>query len=317
MAKKNWIYAINPFINATVNSYRTTRDISLFHLNALRTLKDTPFFENLYNEYLPLHQSFLEAYTDWQVQGYNQFGNTLALKNLFKDLVKNIGEWDIKILNVYKSSTPAYTRIMHQGRGVFQNGAQLKRLLALKVLSDVLAEDDSLKTLSVEVTDFYTLLNDAYHNQKKAKIGTKENSANVEKQRLAICTAQYINLGLLMAHFATEPIKIELFFDMERIRRNAQSLFTKHLKPNATKFIAKRTLHADDTIELNNTGHTSICFYITQNKQAAIGETFITVEAGETKTIAAKELGNIANAHYLMAKNNDEISVGSYEVYLG
>jgi hypothetical protein len=69
-------------------------------------------------------------------------------------------------------------------------------------------------------------------------------------------------------------------------------------------------------LEFDNTGNTNIAFYIGDKKDATIGNVVINVPAGESKSIVASALGDIANLHFLIAKNTNAAINGNFEAYL-
>jgi hypothetical protein len=141
-----------------------------------------------------------------------------------------------------------------------------------------------------------------FSNQKVAINATGNYVDVIEEKRVAICTAQYSNLGLFIYKHPSNPSIAEGYFDLQHIRINAKTAFTAQLKANEVHFIAKRTFDADDSIALYNTGTTSISFYLGNKKNTLPAETIVTLNASKNKTITAKNLG--------------DASGGSFEAYL-
>jgi hypothetical protein len=314
--KKSWVFTNNPFLTATIGSYPNAYQISVFHLSALNAAKTDPFFAALLATYQPTHDAFVAAYNQWTLQAGLQQGQTETMKQLFKDLNVNIKTWDVAIQNVYPDSTPTYKGLLPHKRVPFQSGTQNDRLTAIQNLIDAIGSDTNLSKLKTTITAFQTTIVAAIGKQKTALQKTVLDSDDVETSRIAICIAQYANLGAMMLQFATTPEVIEPYFDLKNIRQEIQTVFTKELKPSEVYFIAKRSFKADDVLEFDNIGNTEILFYIADKKDATTGTVIINVPAGENKSVVASELGDINNLHFLLAKNSDAAIKGSFEAYL-
>jgi hypothetical protein len=313
--KKNWFYLSNVFLSATVNSYENAYRISVYHNAALQAGKSDTLIAEMLTSYEPYHLAFVAAYNHWKQQGGEQLSNTDHLEQLFKELSQKIKPWDIAIQNVYADTTPAYIRLLPHGRSPFQTGSQTQKLTALENLSTAIGDDKDLVKTKAQVDGFIGVIKAVFAQQKAAISSTGNHSNDVEAARVAMCIAQYSNLGLFIYKNAGNPSIGEGYFDLQHIRRNAQSIFTAQLKAGETHFIAKRSFAADDTIELYNTGSTSISFYMGNKKDAAPAETIVNIDAGDNKTITAKDLGDTTTLHYFIVKNADEVG-GSFEAYL-
>ncbi len=314
--KKIWFFLSNPFLNATNESYPNAYQITVFHWAALNAAKKDPFFAALLATYQPIHDAFVAAYNQWTLQAGLQQGQTETIKQLFKDLNVNIKTWDVAIQNVYTDTSPTYKGLLPHKRSPFQTGTQNDRLTAIQNLIDAIGSDASLAKVKTAVTNFQTTILAAMGSQKTALQKTGLDSDGVEASRIAMCIAQYANLGAMMQQFAATPNVIEPYFDLKNIRQEIQTVFTKELKPAEVYFIAKRSFKADDVLEFDNNGNTDIAFYIADKKDAATGTVVINVPAGESKSIVASELGDIANLHFLIAKNTNAAINGSFEAYL-
>lgn len=313
--KKTWFYLVNVFANATAGSFENAYRISVYHYAALKAGKSNPLVAQMLASYEPIHLAFVEAYNHWKQQGGEQLSDTQHLEQLLKELSKKIKPWDVAVQNVYASDTPAYKRLLPHGRSTFQKGSQTQKLTALENLSDAIGDDKDLAKTKAAVDAFIALVQPVFANQKVAINTTGNHSDDVEEKRVAMCVAQYSNLGLFIYKFPSNPSIAEGYFDLQHIRTNAQTDFSAQLKANEVHFIAKRTFDADDTIALYNTGTTSICFYLGNKKEAIPAETVVTINAGDNKTINAKDLGDTVTLHYLIVKNEDGLG-GSFEAYL-
>lgn len=309
-----WMYAQNTFLNCTTGSFRKGVRISIFHDAALDAAKTNPFFLALFNAYHPLHLALLEAYSTWKTSTNAQEGLTLAVENLIETLSgTKIRDWHVAVQVVFNITTDEYKAIFPNNRSPFQTGSQSDRLLAVKSLSKALEHIESLTAVKASIDEFYTLLNNAMSALNGGISTISDNRSEVEKARVAMCVEQYTNVGALIQKFAATPEEISKYFDLKAIRTSAQSIFTGQLKAGEAHTVAKHTFKADDDVVLDNPGTTDLLYWLASHKDSPIGALFVTVPAGQTLTLTAKEIGNIPNL-YLMVQNASSVAGGEFEV---
>jgi hypothetical protein len=312
---KTWSPLQNPFLSATEKSFLNAMGISTYHDSALSASKSDPFFLGLYNFYHPIHLSYKTAYDNWIQQGGKQQGDTLNLTQLLRLLSNTkIRQWDIKIQNQYAINTPAYTRLLPDRRKPFQSGSQIERIQAVQVLSQAIDTDESLATVKTDVDNFNTLIQSALLAQKESKTNTRNESSNVDMARVAMCNAQYSNLGAMIQKFYETPEKAEAYFDLVAIRRSQQTVFTGHVKAGGVYTILRHTFDDTDEITLTNPGNVPLKFYLAPFKDSQPNGIFVTLGTGN-KTVLANELGNL-NDTCLMVLNTDPLHIGEFMVEL-
>lgn len=312
-----WNFQINPFLNATRDSNLNAMKISTFHDSALFALQTDRFFGPLYTAYHPIHTALKTAYDAWVAQEHTQGGQTLNLEQLFALLSNTrIDGWDITIQTVYNKKTPPYKALLPHHRVPFQSGSQVERIEAVRSLSTNLTGIAALASVKTAVDAFYTQLDAANTAQKASKTTTTTQSSAMETSRIAMCNAQYANLGTLITHFATTPEVISNYFDVQTIRHGSQVHFTGHVKPQSVHTILKHTFATTDTLKLENKGTTSLQFYLAQTKNATAPTTGITLRPAEQQTQPATHLGDILTATYLIVYNPQTLVKGEFVVEL-
>jgi len=313
--ESKWKYLINAFESSTRTSYLEAMKISDFHENALAAKQKDAFFGTLYKYYLPYHTTYKEAYNEWTLQETKQSGKTVKLTQLFQELASTkIDGWDIFLQNVYNKNTPEYKAILPHRRIPFQNGKQVERINAVKTLAKAISGDASLKKIKDDVDSFLKQLETADANQKVSKSDTTTYSQSVEAARIAMCNAQYANLGAMMQKFNTDPLVITAYFDLQIIRRAKQLDYTGHVKPQQVHTIVKHTFAATAQVALNNLATTDLHFYLSQTKDAKLNAG-ITIKAGEQGIYPATILGNIEYSYFIVY-NPHTVETGQFEVEL-
>jgi hypothetical protein len=311
-----WKFLSNPFEKSTRDSYQNAVKISVFHDNALAGMQTDPFYEPLYTFYHPIHVSLKDAYDNWATQQGAQAGQTVNLTQMFAELGgTKIDSWDIAVQNVFNKHTPEYKAILPHRRVPFQSGKQLERISAVKTLSNALTGIKALATVKKDVDDFYTALEVANNTQKTSKTSTVSQSQTMETARLAMCNAQYANLGAMIQKYSTQPEQINACFDLQTIRRSKKVSFSGKVKPGAAHTVAKHTFAAGEQVKLRNTGTTDLQFYLSPSKDVLPKTDGITLKAGEQNTADRTQLGDTANA-WLMAFNPNTADKGAFEADL-
>ncbi|MEI8204774.1 MAG: hypothetical protein WCH34_17275 [Bacteroidota bacterium] len=314
--KKQWQYAINSMLVATKFSFLKAVLISLYHDSALYAVRLDPFFGPIYTAYHAFHVDFMAAYDAWTAQKATQKGKTVTLVDLLAVLSSTkIVDWDITIQQEYKRGTAEYTTLLPFFREPFQGGKQVNIIKSVKSLSTNLDFYPTLSSLKTEVDGFYAQLNSANTVQKSSKTTTVDDSDDVETARVALCEAQYGNLGLIMNHYRATPDKISNFFDLENIRHASQIFFTGHNKPGFVHLIAERTFTPAEKIQLNNKGTTVQKFYRSASTDGLPGNTFILLQPGEKRIVTASQLG-ANDLPYLLVYNTDTKDKSKWTVRL-
>ena len=314
--RRQWIYLQNPFNTLTIDNNNLAVLISAFHYAALDAAKADAFFNTLYLAYQPVHDNLLVAYDNWKSTGNLKQGVTLTLKQLIALLRSTkIKNWDIAIQNVYEQNSVTYKALLPHRRKQFQNGQHLTRINAVKTLALNIGNDAALASIKADAETFYAQLEVAYNNQKNKKTQTTISSNTLETARTATCNQLYTHLGLLIAHFATNPDEAAAFFDLKNIRTTHQRVFKRNIKPVAIALLTKHTFNADDFITLKNTGNTQLQFYLAHNKTAQPGATFVTLPANTEQTINVTDLGPLQNP-FLCVYNLDQLLPGRCQINL-
>jgi hypothetical protein len=313
--KTVWIFLVNVFANATSNSFRMALRISLYHYNALKANVADAFIAALYGSYKSIHQNFVDTYNAWRVQLGQQQGATKTLDALLAELTSvKISKWKAVVVGIYGKDSAMVESLFPQQSKPFNSGSQSERLEAVSQLILAIGGNLDLAALKTEVEAFYTTLNDAFEAQKGAKLKVDNWSDAVEAARLQMCQAQYANLGAMMQQYAATPLLSGNYFDQKAIRSGTQILFMGLVKTLSVKTIVQRTLQATDMLLLENDGNTELRFYLANEKDAALGATFITLAAHSKLEVKAEELGNVSTQHYLLVYNPDALLKGEFTV---
>ena len=189
---------------------------------------------------------------------------------------------------------------------------ELERVHAVKALMDAMGTDTALTAVKTDINTFYTLLDAAFTTQKGGDSSSKSKSDELEAGKVAMCVAQYANLGSLISKYAATPERIEQFFDMALIRNPDQVLFTGHLNAGEVYTIVKHTFDESDEVILSNPGLTPLKFYLSETQNAQPNGTAITLANGK-QTVLASSLGQLTDT-YLTVFNTSTIQTGEFSI---
>jgi hypothetical protein len=311
---REWSFITNPFLNATAGSYPNARKISIFHDTALANGASDPFLGPIYTAYHPLHTAFMTAYNAWVSQGHVQIGETLSLSQLIV-LLKGtkINLWDVGIQNVYNKKTSQYVTLLPHKRIPFQHGTQDELIEAVQSLSTNLTGITALASVKTDVDNFLNQLNTANNTQKSGKQSKATHSVLLENERIAICNAQYANLGSMINHFSATPENIADYFDVATIRAGAQVHFTGHLKPLHIHNICKHTFGVNDEITIKNDSAIALHVYLASAKNLPAPTGAHSIAANTKETVKAGQLGNVLDT-FLLISNPDAHVTAHWEL---
>ena len=306
-----WPFLSNPILNCTDGSYRKALNVSIHHYNAISN-STIQFIIDMFVIYGPLHLAFVAAYNEWIAQGGAQEGETLTVNQLLRLVSKKIKTWDIAIQGKYPDDTARYKALLPNRREPFQKGAQDLRIGAISSLSTNIGADPLLATVKTDVDLTFTQIQTAFNHQKHSITETSLSSDAVETARVAMCVGQYADLGTFITKYASHPLDIAPYFDIESIRRHEQVLFDGHVNPLETKFLRKHTFGLLDEISIWNKGTGVLKFFVTELKGGALGSTCVTVQPASKYVGLASAMGSLTKK-IIMVHNPDPNLKGDYE----
>lgn len=219
----DWSSIQNQFYNSTKDSYKKFNILSSDHLSKLANgMNLYPICTTLFNRYEPLHTAFTNAIRDWQNANNFYQGATSRVDTIQTDLVRQIGIWDINVMNVYYNDTPEYITLFPNGRAPFQTGGREQRISAVETLADALLSYPALATLQVTVSNFAIDYKKKRDEQQQLEQSIPIKSSAVEAAHFAASDMMNRNLGLLIDTFGTDYL-ITSFFDLDIVRNINQN----------------------------------------------------------------------------------------------
>lgn len=313
-------YLINSFDVVSQGSYRSCNQLCNFTLDAINSAAsgDREPFISIQSSLQPSVQNFNAAYNAWKNTIGDRKSETTVLQNLFTELAgPQIEDWMFAVQGTYRKNTPQFEAIFPNGKKPFQTGKQLEKLDAVEQLSTKLGTYgvplESAKTL---VDDFLTQLSAAYHGQKETKADTRNDSTAVDEARITVCQELYSAMGLLMAHFKTNPEQAGNYFDLQLLRNREQTSFTSNIDGGETLLALTHTFEPEEDLRLTNKGTTPLRFALCAEANDAMGEPFVEVPAGEDVVTAIEHLGNATEQRFLKVQNMNEAEEGRYTIML-
>lgn len=214
----DWSSIQNQFYNATKDSYKKFNVLSTDHLSKLKNgMAVYPICTSLYNRYEPLHTAFTKTINEWQNANNFYQGATAKVDTVQDDLSKQIGIWDVKIMNVYYMDTPEYITLLPNGRAPFQTGGREQRIAAVETLATALANYPLLANVQQIVDAFAIDYKKKRDEQQQLEQSIPIKSKAVSDAHFAASDMMNRNLGLLIDAFGTDYI-ITSFFELDIVR---------------------------------------------------------------------------------------------------
>ena len=214
----DWSSIQNQFFNATKDSFKKFNVLSTDHLSKIKNgMTNYPICTTLYNRYEPLHTAFTKAVNEWQNANNFYQGATSKVDLIQDDLVKQIGIWDVKVMNVYYLDTPEYITLFPNGRAPFQSGGREQRIAAVETLAVALSNYPALANVQQIVAAFAADYKNKRDEQQQLEQSIPVQSKAVADAHAAACDMMNRNLGLLIDAFGTDYI-ITSFFELDIVR---------------------------------------------------------------------------------------------------
>lgn len=220
---QDWASIQNQFYNSTKNSYKKFLVLSTDHLSKLKNgVNNYPICISLVQRYEPLHLNFTKAISDWQNANNFYKAATAKVDNIQNDLMKQIGIWEVNVLNVYYLDTPEYITLFPNGRSPFQTGGREQRIMAVETLANALANYPTLSTLQATVAAFANNYKSERDKQQQLEQTIPIKSKEVEDSHAEAADMMNRNLGLLINEFGTDYL-ITSFFELDIVRNIGQN----------------------------------------------------------------------------------------------
>jgi hypothetical protein len=318
--KRIWFFLNNVFISFSKRSYKKLLSISLSHVSILEAKNGDTDIMLLFTRTLPLYNVFINIYEEWTMLKGDSAGETKRFKNLLDDFPTKMYNWDLKIQAIFPETSPEYTILMPKGKKPFYNGTYDQRVSNIGSLSKNLLKYPALASVQTEVQEYYTELAGSRKLQQQ-KVGLlKSKSEDLKSAYLSLGNMLYANLGMLINKYATEPKKIQPFFDLELIRSHSTKkelpidTYSFIVTPNSSKE-AGISFEIDTEFLFYNNSNVPLEVFTGAEKDSPIPAQMITIAPGEEKKLAPNELGAPGN-HFLFVVNNDMTEEGEIEITL-
>jgi hypothetical protein len=233
MSAATWKYLENQFEVATRESRTAMNTIVADHAAKLKTGSEEagadPQLATMLAAFTTQKTTWDAAYLKWKNSQAGYGGGTEAIDALIHDLNTKPGpeqnskieKWDSRIRSEVPRGGSVYKTLLPRGREPFSAGHRDEIIAAVKGLGTRLGEQTSmpdLVALGTEVMTFWGQLDAARGGQQGLEGSADTSATEINSARLAIATALYGDLGLLMNIYAATPVKVAGFFDLDTLR---------------------------------------------------------------------------------------------------
>lgn len=315
MAKRIWLYLINPFLVVLGYSFSKVMQLSTFHDSKL-SAATAPALVALYTAYHPLHLALAAAYSGWGQYKDIQKGSTAGATQTRQQLTTKINEWDrgVQAADILPGS-PDYIMIFPNGHGPFTGGKQQNIIAAVTGLSAKLANYPILASVKASVDTYLGVLTGTNSAKNTAKGTTDQYADALMAASVAACKKMFVNLGQMYTIFNNSPEDAEQYFDMTILRDEPQTVFSKTVQAGEIYPVAKRGLEPAAQIRFKNTGTVPLILFLTAVRGHDHGTLYETIQPGEELTYSASELGTPPTDNWLSV-HNETMADGTFELTL-
>ncbi len=225
--KRKWYFLINPFfLKSQRRNYKRLDKLSGKHLVALVNAQDNAEIKILYLRTKPL----VEEYHSELVQKSTVKGEKSTLVLSFSELLNllpdKMATWDIKIQNIFLSSTPEWKNIYIMKRSDIYKCSAEQILINIKSFLTRVKKYPDLTAIADEINSFVEQLQNTYDSKDDMYDGLDTTSVSLNKKYDAVCDILYRNLGSLINIFGESPDDIEHYYDLSLIQKNTKKKTT-------------------------------------------------------------------------------------------
>ncbi len=311
MVNSEWYPLRNTFDNATKGSLKRMLILATDHHDKLlMESANNPQIATLYQMFLPVYQTFKQAYNGtFQKDAFYQ-GNTQIVENLFAELrSQKIKQWDIWIQNEYLDSTPQYLMLLPNGRSPFQTASYEARINAIIALEANLASFPTLANVLTDVSAFRQKIVQARTTQQGFEKSASNTVKAVEDARIALAQVMQGVFGGLIFHYYKSINRVETFYELKYLRNTSSSgangsptLQTHNIAANSRATLFGQ-LAAGEAITIKNTGTVSITCFTCNDVNGNAPIDALILQANEEQTLYADELSNGNGFSWLILEN--------------
>ena len=314
-----WHYLENQFNNATRGSFRLMLTVTNDHYAKLVAQQADADILALLNRTEPVHQAFLNAYSNWKTQQALYKSATQTMKNLRDELAgKHARQWDAAIMVQYDKGTAEHTALLPNGRSPFQSGTYDQRISAVKTLGETLDDYAPLAALKTTVDGFYTTIKNARDAQQGKENTSAQASTDLEVARIDIATMLYRNFGALIDKFGETPDNVSNYFEVSLLQSKSNAAppteeeYTGEVPANSTVNIFQGASETA-TIIITNTGTVPLYFCEANADDGTCGIDDLELAPGDLFEGKASDFNDPENAFFNVT-NTDPATAGGYNV---
>lgn len=225
------MYTQNPFLIATRKSLEKLYVIVCDYVAKLSYHSSTPEIDAFHQYFLPISESYKQAYSDWKSAFDSWVAKTATVNDLLDTfLKKKLPVWDAMIQAEVMPYSPAYKALMRQGRSFFHNSKKQMKIESILRLSQNLKSYPTLSVLQEEVETFANSIREAQEEKIKLEKKVREKLQTLREHRVDTCVGLYRNLTHLIGISPMMPQRVTDFFLMELVRTNRTTVSKAELR---------------------------------------------------------------------------------------
>jgi hypothetical protein len=311
-------FAINHHANVTKKNMTFAHHLINYSHNKLLADTGDADIDAIIAFNMPIVKEWNNGFSLWHDAHNFEMGSTIELNALIDSLTHTKApDWMVKVLYIYPEGSPRATALLPHKRKAFISGTVLNRITGIKTFIDGLGDDAALATVKTDAEAFLIQIESAYAKHAKAKKILATLSKDQEILRVKATTAMLANQGSLMKKFSSTPEKIDLYFDVQAMRRGANKNiqdegYEVSLLPSEIKLLNLRFL-GTETWEIANNGDSGACiFFSNTSAVTTIPKINYTINAGESLQIDLSKIESdqrFAFAANLSSENEGELNI--------
>ena len=295
MAERTWIFGNNFITSGVGKNYTVALVVAKYHLDALTANNSDPDIAAREVIFQGLYDALVLADTSKGVGTGGRITDTRSLKDQFTTVVKtDLPLWQNMIASVYPRSSATFLGFFSRGVKDITTGRIDSKIAAVKTLGAATLANGSLAAVSALITARFNNLN-SKRNQQLGKKSTITGLTATQLTAIAnMCDAHFIDHGLVITKFSTQPLKIGSFTDFTTMQNHVHAnTYEGTVNGNKTKTALKHNFTLTSTFTV--TSEQDIQVWVIDSKNNPVKPTGVRIPAGIPTIVGFPAAGNPAD----------------------
>jgi hypothetical protein len=214
-------FALNQHANACKGNQKFANHLINYCYNKLLANEVDPQIAAIIAVYVLYVKDWNEGYVKWHDALNYQMSTTDEMEALDFELINTKAPlWVGKIWGVYPQGTPKATALLPHQRKPLITGSYQDKISGMNTLITGIGTDADLAAVKTDLETFVANYTETFQKHQAALEAYGTRAKDQEQLRLKATGAMLFCEGSLIAKYWKDPLKVDLFFDVEEMRNH-------------------------------------------------------------------------------------------------